>query len=87
MAILRAIYRAVVIGRARSTAKNIENQLSEKQLNDIVQTKWSLIENSVAEVVQELVEADITRKNQAIPYQKTLGLWMAYKYLHFDKPV
>ena len=82
---LRAIHHAIVIARARSRAEKIANQLSEKQLNDIGQTKWSLIENSVVNLSRELDEAETKRNNRAIRYPKKPGLWVAYKYFHFDK--
>ena len=84
---LREIYRAIIIGRARSRAEIIANQLSEKQLNDIGQTKCSLIENSVAKVTRKLDEAEISRNNLAIRYPKKPGLRVAYKYFHFEKPM
>ena len=44
---LRAIYRAIVIGRTRSAAIYLANNLSERQLNDICHSKWTLVEKSV----------------------------------------
>ena len=84
---LRAIYRAIIIGRAKSAAEQIAKQLSEEQLKDIGHTKWSLIEQSVAKVTKELDQAEIERNNRQIRYPKKLGLWVAYKYFHFKKPV
>jgi len=84
---LRALYRAIIIGRAKSAAEQIAKQLSEEQLKDIGHTKWSLIEQSVAKVTKELDQAEIERNNRQIRYPKKLGLWVAYKYFHFKKPV
>ena len=84
---LRAIYRAIIIGRAKSAAEQIAKQLSEEQLKDIGHTKWSLIEQSVAKATKELDQAEIERNNRQIRYPKKLGLWVAYKYFHFKKPV
>ena len=84
---LRAIYRAIIIGRAKSAAEQIAKQLSEEQLKDIGHTKWSLIEQSVAKATKELDQAEIERNNRQIRYPKKLGLWVAYKYFHFEKPM
>ena len=84
---LRAIYRAIIIGRAKSAAEQIAKQLSEEQLKDIGHTKWSLIEQSVAKATKELDQAEIESNNRQIRYPKKLGLWVAYKYFHFKKPV
>ena len=84
---LNALYRAIIIGRAKSTAEKIANQLSERQLNDIGHSRSSLISKSVEIVTKDLDEAQIKRNNQAIRYPKKPGLWVAYKYFHFGKTV
>ena len=55
---LRAIYRAIVIGRARSAAIYVANNLSERELNDIGHSKWTLVEKSVENAIRELDEAE-----------------------------
>ena len=84
---LNAIYRAIIIGRAKSTAEKIASQLSERQLNDIGHSRSSLISKSVETMTKELDEARIKRNNRAIRYPRKPGLWVAYKYFHFEKPV
>ena len=84
---LNAIYRAIIIGRAKSTAEKIANRLSERQLNDIGHNRSSLISKSVEIVTKELDEAQVKRNNRAIRYPIKPGLWVAYKYFHFEKPV
>ena len=84
---LRAIYRAIIIGRVKSTAEHIAKHLSAEQLKDIGHTKSTLIEQSVANVTRELDQAETERNNRKIRYPKKLGLWVAYKYFHFKKPV
>ena len=84
---LNALYRAIIIGRAKSTAEKIANQLSERQLNDIGHSRSSLISKSVEIVTKDFDEVQIKRNNQAIRYPKKPGLWVAYKYFHFEKSV
>ena len=84
---LRALYRAIIIGRAKSAAEQIVKQLSEEQLKDIGHTKWTLMEQSVSNVTKELDQAELERNNRQTRYPKKLGLWVAYKYFHFKKPV
>ena len=84
---LNALYRAIIIGRAKSTAEKIANQLSERQLNDIGHSRSSLISKSVEIVTKELDEAQIKRNNQAIRYPRKPGLWVAHKYFHIEKQV
>ena len=84
---LRAIYRAIIIGRAKSAAEHITKHLSAEQLQDIGHTKRTLIEQSVANVTKELDQAETERNNRKIRYPKKPGLWVAYKYFHFEKPV
>ena len=84
---LNALYRAIIIGRAKSTAEHIARHLSAEQLKDIGHTKRTLIEQSLANVTRELDQAETERNNRKIRYPKKPGLWVAYKYFHFEKPV
>ena len=71
---LRAFYRAIVIGRAKSAAEQAVNYMSDAQLKDIGHTRWSFIEQSVASVTKELGEAERKRNNRAIRYPEKPGL-------------
>ena len=87
MTTLLAINRVIMIGRARSRVEKIANQITEKQLNDIGQTKCNLIEKSVANIIRELEESEKKRNNRAIRYPKKPGLWVAYKCFHLEIPI
>jgi len=63
---LRAIYRAIVIGRTRSAAIYVANNLSERELNDIGHSKWTLVEKSVEATIKDLDVADKARAQKAI---------------------
>ena len=84
---LRAMYRAIIIGRAKSAVEHIAKHLSAEQLKDIGHTKRTLIEQSVANVTKELDQAETERNNRKIRYPKEPRLWVPYKYFHFKKPV
>ena len=63
---LRAIYRAIVIGRTRSAAIYVANNLSERELNDIGHSKWTLVEKSVENAIRELDAAEKVHDQKAI---------------------
>ena len=71
---LRAFYRAMVIGRAKSGAEQAVNILCPTQFKDIAHTRWSFIEQSVASVTKELDEAERKRNKIAIRYPEKPGL-------------
>ena len=78
---LRAIYRAIIIGRTRSAAIYLANNLSERQLNDIGHSKWTLVEKSVENTIKDLDAAEKVRDQKAIqsaPAYSLAGIWAAY---------
>ena len=78
---LRAIYRAIIIGRAKSAAIYVANNLSERELNDIGHSKWTLVEKSVENAIKELDAAEKVRAQNAIkpaPAFSLAGIWAAY---------
>jgi len=77
---LRAIYRAIIIGRTRSAAIYLANNLSERQLNDIGHSKWTLVEKSVENTIKDLDAAEKVRDQKAIqsaPAYSLAGIWAA----------
>ena len=48
----RALYWAIVIGRAKSAPEQAVSFLSAAQLKDIGHTRWNFIEQSVAKVTK-----------------------------------
>ena len=78
---LRAIYRAIIIGRTRSAAIYLANNLSERQLNDIGHSKWTLVEKSVENTIKDLDAAKKLRAQKAIqpaPAYSLAGIWAAF---------
>ena len=78
---LRAIYRAIIIGRTRSAAIYLANNLSERQLNDIGHSKWTLFEKSVENTIKDLVAAEKLHVQKAIqpaPAFSLAGIWAAF---------
>ena len=78
---LRAIYRAIIIGRTRSAAIYLANNLSERELNDIGHSKWTLVEKSVENAIRELDAAEKVHDQKAIqpaPAHSLAGIWAAY---------
>ena len=78
---LRAIYRAIIIGRTRSAAIYLANNLSERQLNDIGHSKWTLVEKSVEATIKDLDAAEKARDQKAIQpalAHSLAGIWAAY---------
>ena len=78
---LRAIYRAIIIGRTRSAAIYLANNLSERQLNDIGHSKWTLVEKSVEATIKDLDAAEKLSDQKAIqpaPAYSLAGIWAAY---------
>ena len=81
MTMLRAIYRAIIIGRTRSAAIYLANNLSERQLNDIGHSKWTLVEKSVEATIKDLDAAEKARDQKAIqpaPAYSLAGIWAAF---------
>ena len=78
---LRAIYRAIIIGRARSAANHVARNLSDKQLNDIGYSRYTLVSTSVESVIRDLDEADKRRDQKAIKPSSAWSLpriWATY---------
>jgi hypothetical protein len=86
MNMLNAMYRAMVIGRARSAAEQIARNMSNRQLADIGHDRWSLVDASVKAMKDELDAKEAKRKIDAICYPDKPGLWVIYKYFHFQRP-
>ena len=63
---LHVMYRAVVIGRARSAAEQIARNMSDRQLKDIGHTRYSIVKSAVESVTKELEEKRQKRLQQAI---------------------
>ena len=82
---LRAFYRAIVIGRAKSAAEQAVNYMSEAQLKEIGHTSWNFIENSLAKVTKKLDEADRKGNKRTFRYPEKRGLWVLYRYFNFRK--
>ena len=83
---LNAMYRAMIIGRARSAAEQIARNMSERQLADIGHDRWSLVDASVKAMKDELDAKEAKRKSDAIRYPDKPGLWVIYKYFNFQRP-
>ena len=78
---LRAIYRAIIIGRTRSAAIYLANNLSERELNDIGHSKWTLVEKSVEATIKALDAPEKARDQKAIqpaPAYSLAGIWAAF---------
>ena len=78
---LRAIYRAIIIGRAKSAANYIGRSLSDRKLNDIGYSRSTFISKPVKSVIIQLDTDDKRRAHNAIrpsPLRSISGLWAAY---------
>ncbi len=71
---LNAIYRAIIIGRARSAAEQIARNMSERQLKDIGYTKYEIVQSAVENVTKELNEKDQQRRQKARTSAPTFSL-------------
>ena len=74
MNVLNAIYRAIIIGRARSAAEQIARNMSERQLKDIGYTKYEIVQSAVENVTKELNEKDEQRRQKARTSARTFSL-------------
>ncbi len=78
---LRAIYRAIIIGRAKSAANHLARNLSDRELADIGYSRSTFLSKSVESVIKELDEAENRRAQKAIkpssPWTLS-GIWAAY---------
>ena len=79
---LDAIYRATIIGRAKSAANYAARNLSDKELNDFGHTRSSFISASVQNVIKELDKAEKLRNQRAIRKPTRKGLWTLYTLFH-----
>jgi len=78
---LRAKYRALMIGRAKSAAEKVACNLSEEQLNDIGHGRSTLVATSVQSMIKELDEADKRRAQKAAGRSSRWsmsGIWASY---------
>merc|ERR1711988_1280134 len=78
MTMLNAIYRAIIIGRAKSAANYAASNLSDRQLSDFGHSRSSFISASVQNVMEELEEAEKRRNHRAIRKPTRKGLWTLY---------
>ena len=79
---LNAIYRAIIIGRAKSAANNVARNLSDRDLNDFGHSRSSFISASVQNVIKDLDEAEKRRNQRAIRKPTQKGLWALYTFLN-----
>ena len=84
---LRAIYRALLIGRTRSAAEQVARNMTEQQLQDIGHNRLSLVAASVESITKELNSEELIRNNRAIRYPEKHGLWVIYRYSNFRRAV
>ena len=78
---LNSIYRAILIGRARSAAEKTVAHMSARQLNDIGFSKWGFVEEAVSKTIRDLHEADEHRRQKAITPASTFSfssLWALF---------
>ena len=78
---LRATYRAIIIGKARSAANYIASRLSDRELSDINYSRSTFISKSLESVIKDL-DADDKLRAQKVIRPSSLwsmsGLWAAY---------
>lgn len=78
---LKAIYRAIIIGRAKSAENYIARSLSGRESNDIGYSRSTFTSKSVESVIKELDIDDKRRAQKTIrplPLWSMSGLWTAY---------
>ena len=71
---LNSIYRAILIGRARSAAERTVAHMSARQLNEIGYSKWVFVEDAVSKTIRDLDEVDEHRRQKAITLASTFSL-------------
>ena len=71
---LNSIFRAILIGRARSAAQRTVAHMSARQLNDIGYSKWVFVEDAVSKTIRDLDEVDEHRRQKAITPASTFSL-------------
>ena len=82
----RRIYRAWVISRTKSVARQIATQLTARDLKDIGVSRGEIVRRSLETVRKEFEEADRIRTNQAIRKPERPGLHTLYRFFHFRNP-
>ncbi len=75
---LNAIYRAIIIGRAKSAANYVVRNLSNRELNDFGHTRSSFISASVQNVIKDLNETERSCNQGATRKPARKGLWSLY---------
>ena len=73
----RRIYRAWVISRTKSAARQIANQLTARDLKDIGVSRGQIVSRSLETVRKEFEQADRIRANKAIRVPDRAGLHLS----------
>ena len=78
---LRATYRAIIIGKAKSAENYIASSLSDRELSDIGYSRSTFISKSLESVIKDLDADDKLRAHKVIrpsSLWSMSGLWAAY---------
>ena len=81
----RNIFRALVLFRTKSTAMQIANQLSQRDLADIGYSRYDIVNTAVENVRKELDQADIKKAQNAASGKTTVKFFpdfIANTFLH-----
>ena len=76
----RRIYRAWVISRTKSAAKQIATQLTARDLKDIGVSRGQIVSRSLETVRKEFEQAEIERANKASRVLERAGLHTLYRF-------
>ena len=82
----RTIYRALVLSRTKSAARQVATQLTARDLKDIGVSRDEIVSRSLETVRKEFEQADRIRANQAIRTPERPGLHTVYRFFHFKNP-
>ena len=82
----KRIYRAWVISRTKSAARQIAAQLTARDLKDIGVSRGQIVSRSLETVRKEFEQADRIRANKAIRVPERPGLHTLYRFFHFKNP-
>ena len=81
----KRIYRAWVISRTKSAARQIATQLTARDLKDIGVSRGEIVSRSLETVRKEFKQADIERANNAIRTPERPGLHTLYRLFHLSR--
>ena len=81
----RRIYRAWVISRTKSAARQIAAQLTARDLKDIGVSRGQIVSRSLETVRKEFEQADIERANKKIRNPNYGGLASIYRLFHTNR--